>query len=114
VKFIFMSPSIKCIRTGGTKNEKKCKTQFEFYSWRNSAAGWRRSSSRIIRHRAELPHVFFCAIYMLVESITTARARATGTGAMAGVVLDPRRSGGSQVRYSHFVRLRQMAVKYRF
>ncbi len=32
---------------------------------------------------------FFCAIYMLVGSTTTARARATGTGAMAGVVLDP-------------------------
>jgi len=31
----------------------------------------------------------FCAIYMLVGSITTVRAQAPGTGAMAGVVLDP-------------------------
>jgi hypothetical protein len=32
---------------------------------------------------------FFCAIYMLVESITTARAQAPGTGVITGVVLDP-------------------------
>lgn len=31
----------------------------------------------------------FCAIYMLVGSITTARAQAPGTGAIAGVVLTP-------------------------
>ena len=36
----------------------------------------------------ELPHVFFYAIYMFVESITTARAQALGTGVMGGVVLD--------------------------
>jgi len=34
----------------------------------------------------------FCAIYMLVESITTARAQAPGAGAIAGVVLDPARA----------------------
>src|SRR5438445_3478479 len=42
-------------------------------------------SSRVARNSLAF---LFCAIYMLVGSITTARAQAPGTGAIAGVVLD--------------------------
>jgi hypothetical protein len=51
---------------------------------------------------------------MLVESITTAEGAGIRDGRDYPCRAGPRRSGGSQVRNSHFMRLSQIALKYKF